>query len=65
MYPFNFWVAVPPDEKGWLCPGCDCKVDCIDLLNETQGTDLSLADSWEVNDKSLVLYSLIRNILIY
>ncbi|XP_041013795.1 homeobox protein HAT3.1 [Juglans microcarpa x Juglans regia] len=36
-----------PDEKGWLCPGCDCKVDCIDLLNETQGTDLSLADSWE------------------
>ncbi|KAG2704114.1 hypothetical protein I3760_06G169500 [Carya illinoinensis] len=38
---------IPPDEKGWLCPGCDCKVDCIDLLNETQGTDLSLADSWE------------------
>ncbi|KAF3668029.1 putative serine/threonine-protein kinase roco7-like [Capsicum annuum] len=38
---------IPPDDKGWLCPGCDCKVDCIDLLNDLQGTDLSATDSRE------------------
>ncbi|KAK9941957.1 hypothetical protein M0R45_007647 [Rubus argutus] len=38
---------IPPDDEGWLCPGCDCKVDCIDLLNDSQGTDLSITDSWE------------------
>lgn len=38
---------VPPADQGWLCPGCDCKVDCIDLLNESQGANLSIADSWE------------------
>ncbi|KAA8545804.1 hypothetical protein F0562_020745 [Nyssa sinensis] len=38
---------IPPGDEGWLCPGCDCKVDCIDLLNETQGTNLSVADRWE------------------
>ncbi|KAF5745572.1 hypothetical protein HS088_TW07G01164 [Tripterygium wilfordii] len=38
---------IPPDDEGWLCPGCDCKVDCIDLLNESQGTNLSVTDRWE------------------
>ncbi|XVF01348.1 hypothetical protein REPUB_Repub04eG0080200 [Reevesia pubescens] len=38
---------VPPDDEGWLCPGCDCKVDCIELVNESQGTSFSLTDSWE------------------
>ncbi|PHT31124.1 Histone acetyltransferase of the MYST family 1 [Capsicum baccatum] len=38
---------IPPDDKGWLCPGFDCKVDCIDLLNDLQGIDLSVIDSWE------------------
>ncbi|KAJ8763583.1 hypothetical protein K2173_002466 [Erythroxylum novogranatense] len=38
---------IPPDDEGWLCPGCDCKVDCIDMLNDSQGTDLSVMDSWE------------------
>ncbi|XP_047341411.1 pathogenesis-related homeodomain protein isoform X1 [Impatiens glandulifera] len=38
---------IPPDDKGWLCPGCDCKVDCIDFLNNSQGTNLSVLDSWE------------------
>ncbi|VFQ81876.1 unnamed protein product [Cuscuta campestris] len=37
----------PPDDEGWLCPGCDCKVDCVDLLNDLLGTDLSITDSWE------------------
>ncbi|KAK8617650.1 hypothetical protein V6N13_080559 [Hibiscus sabdariffa] len=38
---------IPPDDEGWLCPGCDCKVDCIELVNESQGTNLSLTESWE------------------
>nr|CAD1841309.1 unnamed protein product [Ananas comosus var. bracteatus] len=38
---------IPPGDEGWLCPACDCKVDCIDLLNESQGSDLTIEDSWE------------------
>ncbi|XP_061959157.1 homeobox protein HAT3.1-like isoform X2 [Populus nigra] len=38
---------IPPDDEGWLCPGCDCKVDCIGLLNDSQGTNISISDSWE------------------
>ncbi|XP_022942376.1 homeobox protein HAT3.1 [Cucurbita moschata] len=38
---------IPPDDEGWLCPGCDCKDDCIDLLNEFQGSNLSITDGWE------------------
>ncbi|KAK9097260.1 hypothetical protein Sjap_022757 [Stephania japonica] len=38
---------IPPGDEGWLCPGCDCKVDSINLLNDFQGTDLSIDDSWE------------------
>ncbi|PHT67970.1 Ubiquinol oxidase 2, mitochondrial [Capsicum annuum] len=38
---------IPPDDEGWLCLGCDCKVDYIDFINNLQGKDLSIADSWE------------------
>ncbi|XP_038876114.1 homeobox protein HAT3.1 isoform X2 [Benincasa hispida] len=38
---------IPPDDEGWLCPGCDCKDDCLDLLNEFQGSNLSITDTWE------------------
>ncbi|XP_010556006.1 PREDICTED: homeobox protein HAT3.1 [Tarenaya hassleriana] len=38
---------IPPGDEGWLCPGCDCKVDCIDLLNELLGTEHSINDSWK------------------
>ncbi|CAA2980493.1 pathogenesis-related homeodomain [Olea europaea subsp. europaea] len=37
----------PPDDEGWLCPGCDCKVDCIGYLNDFQGKNLSVVESWE------------------
>lgn len=40
--------AVPPDDAGWLCPGCDCKVDCIDMLKDFQGANLDIDDGWEV-----------------
>ncbi|KAK1402480.1 hypothetical protein POM88_002085 [Heracleum sosnowskyi] len=38
---------IPPGDEGWLCPGCDCKVDCLELLNDSQGTNISVSDSWE------------------
>ncbi|KAJ8506746.1 hypothetical protein OPV22_007632 [Ensete ventricosum] len=38
---------IPPGDQGWLCPACDCKVDCLELLNEFQGSDLSIEDTWE------------------
>ncbi|KAL9367463.1 hypothetical protein Peur_038662 [Populus x canadensis] len=38
---------IPPGDEGWLCPGCDCKVDCIDLLNDSQGTNISISDRWD------------------
>ncbi|KAG7577868.1 Homeobox domain [Arabidopsis thaliana x Arabidopsis arenosa] len=38
---------IPPDDEGWLCPGCDCKDDSLDLLNDSLGTKFSVSDSWE------------------
>ncbi|VAH63413.1 unnamed protein product [Triticum turgidum subsp. durum] len=38
---------IPQGDEGWLCPACDCKLDCIDLLNELQGSTLAMHDSWE------------------
>ncbi|CAN6359454.1 unnamed protein product [Urochloa humidicola] len=38
---------IPEGDEGWLCPACDCKIDCIDVINELQGSDLSINDSWE------------------
>ncbi|WOL19664.1 homeobox protein HOX1A [Canna indica] len=38
---------IPPGDQGWLCPACDCKEDCLQLLNEFQGSNLSIEDSWE------------------
>ncbi|KAK1316797.1 Homeobox protein HOX1A [Acorus calamus] len=38
---------IPTGDESWLCPACDCKLDCIDLLNDTQGVDLSINEGWE------------------
>ncbi|XP_078430296.1 homeodomain-like protein with RING/FYVE/PHD-type zinc finger domain-containing protein [Wolffia australiana] len=38
---------IPPGDEGWLCPACECKLDCIDLINEQRGANLSVEDSWE------------------
>eukprot|EP00268_Persea_americana_P053729 TRINITY_DN6110_c0_g1_i1.p1 TRINITY_DN6110_c0_g1~~TRINITY_DN6110_c0_g1_i1.p1 ORF type:complete len:902 (+),score=213.23 TRINITY_DN6110_c0_g1_i1:447-3152(+) len=40
-------LNIPPGDDSWLCPGCDCKVDCIGVLNDIQGTNLSIEDKWE------------------
>lgn len=57
LFPFFLMlnVSVPPDDEGWLCPGCDCKVDCIELLNDSRGTKISVSDSWEVEYRNLTL----------
>ncbi|XP_027364764.1 homeobox protein HAZ1 [Abrus precatorius] len=38
---------IPPGDEGWLCPGCECKDDCIELVNDSLGSSLSLSDTWE------------------
>ncbi|KAF7840760.1 homeobox protein HAT3.1-like [Senna tora] len=38
---------IPADDEGWLCPGCDCKDDCFDILNDSLGTKLTISDAWE------------------
>ncbi|KAL8143718.1 hypothetical protein V2J09_016750 [Rumex salicifolius] len=38
---------IPPGDEVWLCPACDCKFDCIQLLNDSAGTKVSNSDSWE------------------
>ncbi|CAJ1977370.1 unnamed protein product [Sphenostylis stenocarpa] len=38
---------IPPGDEGWLCPGCDCKDDCMDLVNDSFGTSLCINDPWE------------------
>ncbi|XLU30663.1 hypothetical protein S245_066729, partial [Arachis hypogaea] len=39
---------IPPGHDIWLCPGCNCKLECIKLLNDFLGTSLSVRDTWEV-----------------
>ncbi|XP_019428114.1 PREDICTED: homeobox protein HAT3.1 isoform X1 [Lupinus angustifolius] len=38
---------IPSGDEGWLCPGCNCKDDCLDLVNDSLGTRLALSDTWE------------------
>ncbi|KAH6793559.1 hypothetical protein C2S52_004036 [Perilla frutescens var. hirtella] len=38
---------IPPGDESWLCPGCECKADCIDILKDFQGARISIIDSWE------------------
>ncbi|KAE8730416.1 Auxin-responsive GH3 family protein [Hibiscus syriacus] len=38
---------IPPGDERWFCPGCVCKIYCIDLVNESQGTSYSFTDRWE------------------
>jgi hypothetical protein len=52
--------VVPEGEEGWLCPACDCKIDCIELINELQGTDLDINDSWEVTISLLRILAVLR-----
>ncbi|QCE08478.1 remodeling and spacing factor 1 [Vigna unguiculata] len=47
LYPPLLTEDIPPGDEGWLCPGCDCKDDCMDLINDSFGTSLTINDNWE------------------
>ncbi|KAL8129239.1 hypothetical protein V2J09_018394, partial [Rumex salicifolius] len=38
---------IPPGDEGWYCPACDCKFDCVELLNDSMGTKLSISHNFE------------------
>ena len=40
--------AVPPGDEGWLCPVCECKLECIEVINAYLGTNFEMENSWEV-----------------
>lgn len=66
---FNFGLvnAVPPGDEDWFCPGCDCKDNCIDVLNDFQGTNISILDKWEVRIQLLFInqnFSFMHSVLL-
>ncbi|EPS57720.1 hypothetical protein M569_17097, partial [Genlisea aurea] len=38
---------IPPGDEGWICPGCDCKIFCVDMLKDYRFAKVSLSDGWE------------------
>lgn len=48
LHLFGCMYIVPPGDESWLCPGCDCKADCIDMIKDVHATKISIIDSWEV-----------------
>ncbi|XP_073150023.1 pathogenesis-related homeodomain protein [Henckelia pumila] len=38
---------IPPGDEGWLCPGCECKLDCIHMLKDFHESKVSILDNWE------------------
>lgn len=48
--------AVPPGDEGWLCPVCECKMECIEVINAYLGTNFEVENSWEVSAMLIALY---------
>lgn len=46
---FRLGYAVPPGDEGWLCPVCECKMECIEVINAYLGTHFEVENSWEVS----------------
>lgn len=42
-------MAVPPGDEGWLCPVCECKMDCVELINAEFNSKYEVENSWEVS----------------
>lgn len=40
-------VDIPPEDEGWLCPVCDCKLECLDAVNAYFGTSYGMEDHWK------------------
>ncbi|KAJ7536122.1 hypothetical protein O6H91_12G057100 [Diphasiastrum complanatum] len=37
---------IPPEGEGWLCPVCDCKLDCLLTINKYLGTNFQVETNW-------------------
>jgi hypothetical protein len=46
--------AVPPGDEGWLCPVCDCKMECVEAINGDLGTNYEVENSWEVSSMMVI-----------
>lgn len=40
-------INIPPGDEGWLCPVCECKMECIEVINAYLGTHFEVENSWE------------------
>lgn len=40
-------IDIPPEDEGWLCPVCDCKLECLDAVNAYFGTSYDIDDHWK------------------
>ncbi|KAK9665154.1 hypothetical protein RND81_14G093900 [Saponaria officinalis] len=38
---------IPPEDEGWLCKYCDCKMDLLEAMNAHLGTQFSDACMWQ------------------
>lgn len=38
---------IPPGDEGWLCPVCECKLECLDVVNAYLGTSYRVEDHWK------------------
>lgn len=45
----EFGCAVPPGDEGWLCPVCECKMECVEAINSYLNTTFEVENSWEVS----------------
>jgi len=46
---FKLGCAVPPGDEGWLCPVCECKMECVEVINAYLSTNFEVENSWEVS----------------
>ncbi|MCL7048402.1 hypothetical protein MKW94_022456 [Papaver nudicaule] len=38
---------IPPDDQGWLCKFCECKLEIIEAVNAHLGTHFSTSSNWQ------------------
>ncbi|KAG0632087.1 hypothetical protein M758_1G303000 [Ceratodon purpureus] len=41
-------INIPPGDEGWLCPVCECKMECVEVINAYLGTNFEVENSWEM-----------------
>ncbi|KAF3784126.1 Pathogenesis-related homeodomain protein [Nymphaea thermarum] len=46
---------IPPEDEGWLCKICECKMEILDTLNAYLGTSYSMDNDWEDVFKEAVI----------